>query len=623
MPAFIESYHKEVNCMPKTTTPTSHPFKQLLGYAKPFSRLFIGVIVLVVVYNLTQVIQPYLVKIAIDRYLLKKNALLSPLIQIGMMYLGITLVGLFSNLYQTRVIASAGQKIVRQIRLDLFSHIESLAMDYFETHDTGRLITNVASDTTRISQFFTQFLLSVIRDGLTIILVMGAMLFLNWKLGLLSALVIPIIIAISAVFRPRLHKIYDTTRSRQSRLIGFIAENLSGMRITQLFHQESKQLGALNQLNLPYQEANITEFRWDVFFNRTLDLLGNLAVAFMAWIGGIAVFHHFIQIGVLYAFISYIQQFFEPINSLTQNWNTLQSSMISFERVSQVLATSSTLPEPEIPSPVEQPRVFRRIRGQIDFDQVSFGYKPDQLILKGITMHITPGQFIGIAGKSGAGKSTLINLLARFYDANRGSIRIDGIDIRTMRQEDLHRLVGVVQQDVSIYSGTIADNVRLFRPQISQQQIVSACQLTGADRFIHRLRHDYDTWLTPQGSNLSAGERQLLAFARIVLLNPKVLVLDEATANLDALTEAAVQQGLMEVAKNRTTIVIAHRLSTLRHAAMIYLLDQGRIVEQGTHKELMEHKGYYHAMIQNAAVMPGSESAWQDTGLESSKMSAT
>lgn len=218
--------------------PTHSPIKGLLVYAIPYTRLFAGVIALVILYNLTQVIQPYLVKVAIDRYLLVKNSVLSPLIQIGFLYLAITLVGLLANLYQTRVIASAGQQIVRQIRIDLFSHIESLSMDYFETHDTGRLITNVASDTTRISQFFTQFLLSVIRDGLTIILVMGAMLLLNWRLGLLSALVIPLIVLISAIFRPRLHKIYNTTRSRQSRLIGFIAENLSGMRIIQIFHQE-------------------------------------------------------------------------------------------------------------------------------------------------------------------------------------------------------------------------------------------------------------------------------------------------------------------------------------------------------------------------------------------------
>ncbi|PSR26864.1 MAG: ABC transporter ATP-binding protein [Sulfobacillus thermosulfidooxidans] len=581
--------------------PTHSPIKGLLVYAIPYTRLFAGVIALVILYNLTQVIQPYLVKIAIDRYLLVKNSILSPLIQIGFLYLAITLVGLLANLYQTRVIASAGQQIVWQIRIDLFSHIESLSMDYFETHDTGRLITNVASDTTRISQFFTQFLLSVIRDGLTIILVMGAMLLLNWRLGLLSALVIPLIVLISAIFRPRLHKIYNTTRSRQSRLIGFIAENLSGMRIIQIFHQEKKQLDAFNQLNVPYQNANVNEFRWDVLFNRSFDLLGNLAVAFMAWAGGLAVFHHSIKIGVLYAFISYIQQFFEPINSLTQNWNTLQSSMISFERVSSVLATSPTLKDPDLPYPLEPSSA--PLLGQVDFDHVSFAYKPEAPILQDISMHIAPGQFIGIAGETGAGKSTLISLLARFYDVSDGAIRIDGIDIRQIRQDDLHKIVAVVQQDVNLYSGTIADNIRLFRDDISLEQIEEACRITGADVFIRRLRQGYDTWLTPHGSNLSTGQRQLLAFARTILLDPKILVLDEATANLDAVSEMAVQKGLMEVAKNRTTIVIAHRLSTLRYADRIFVLDHGRIVESGTHDELLAHNGYYAHMIHKSAWM--------------------
>lgn len=580
---------------------SSQTIRELLVYALPYSRLFIGVIALVIVYNLTQVIQPYLVKIAIDRYLLVRNAVLAPLVEIGAVYLGITLIGLLANLFQTRVIASAGQQVVRQIRIDLFSHIESLSMAFFESHDTGRLITNVASDTTRISQFFTQFLLSVIRDGLTIVLVMGAMLILNWKLGLLSALVIPVIVVISLVFRPRLHKIYSTTRSRQSRLIGFIAENLTGMRIIQVFHQEKKQLGAFNHLNLPYQDANVNEFRWDVFFNRSFDLLGNLAVAFMAWAGGMAVFHHSIKIGVLYAFISYIQQFFEPINSLTQNWNTLQSSMISAERVSAVLATPPLLLDP--PAPLSPDSVT----GRIEFDHVGFAYDPARPILRDINITIAPGQFIGIAGETGAGKSTLISLLARFYDVTSGAIRIDHVDIRDMRQEDLHRWVAVVQQEVNLYSGSIADNIRLFRSEISDTQVEEAGRITGADDFIRRLPQGYQTMLTPHGANLSAGQRQLLAFARTIVLDPKILVLDEATANLDAVSEIAVQRGLMEVAKNRTTIVIAHRLSTIRFSDCIYVLDKGRVVESGTHEQLIAEGGYYAEMLQKSSLAQHAE----------------
>lgn len=570
--------------------------RELLVYALPYKRLFIGVIGLVILYNLTQVSQPYLVKIAIDRYLLVHHPVLAPLVEIGVAYLGITLMGLIANLIQTRLIASAGQKIVRQIRVDLFGHIESLSMQYFERHDSGRLLTNVSSDTTRISQFFTQFLLSVIRDGLTILLVLGAMLALNWKLGLLSALVIPPIVIISVGFRPRLRQSYNATRSRLSRMIGFVAENLTGMRITQVFHQEQKQFEAFSELNHGYQDASVTEYRWDVLFNRSFDLLGNLAVAFIAWLGGLAVLHHGLQIGVLYAFISYIQQFFAPINSLTQNWNTLQSSMISAERVSNVLGTKPTLTDPIDPVPFNS-----SAPGGVEFEHVSFAY--DQTpILKDISLTIRPGQFIGIVGETGAGKSTLISLLSRFYDVSQGSIKIDGIDIRRLRQADLHRLVSVVQQEVNLYSGTIADNIRLFRSEVSIEQIVAAARTTGADGFIQQLPNSYDTWLTPRGSNLSTGQRQLLAFARTVILDPRVLVLDEATANLDAVSEIAVQKGLMEVAKHRTTIVIAHRLSTIRAADCIYVMDQGHIVEQGDHTKLMALGGTYTNLVEKSAI---------------------
>ncbi|MCL5116637.1 MAG: ABC transporter ATP-binding protein/permease [Firmicutes bacterium] len=569
--------------------------RELLRYARPYGMLLLGVVALVIIYNLTQVIQPDLVKIAIDRYLLVKHARLYPLVMIGLIYLGITGAGLVANLIQTRWVARAGQQIVRQMRIDLFEHIESLSMQYFETHDTGRLLTNVSSDTTRISQFFTQFLLSVIRDGFTVILVLGAMLLLNWKLGLMAAIVIPIIAAMSLAFRPKLRTIYQATRSRLSRMIAFIAENLTGMRITQIFHQEAKQLQAFEALNQPYQEASIAEFRWDVLFNRSFDLLGNLAVAFVAWIGGRAVLHHSIQLGVLYAFISYIQQFFAPINSLTQNWNTLQSSMISAERVGGVLSTRPTLVDPDEPAVLPE-----SVAGEIIFEDVQFAYKEDLPVLNGISLHVKPGAFVGIAGETGAGKSTLISLLGRFYDVTGGRILVDGIDIRNVRQQDLRRILAVVQQEVYLYSGTVLDNIRLFRPEVGREAVEAAARLTGADAFIRHLPQGYDTWLTPRGANLSTGQRQLLAFARTIILNPRILVLDEATANIDAISEMAVQKGLMEVAKNRTTLVIAHRLSTIRDAQPIVVLDRGEIREMGSHAELMARNGLYAEMVKKS-----------------------
>jgi ATP-binding cassette subfamily B protein len=575
--------------------------RELLVYAKPYVWLFLAVVGLVVAYNLTQIVQPYLVKIAIDRYLLVPGASFGPLVDIGLLYLVITALGLVANLFQTRVIASVGQRIVRQIRLDLFTHIESLSMDFFETHDTGKLITNVSSDTTRISQFFTQFLLSLIRDGLTIILVMTAMVVLNWKLALLASLLIPLIMLVSMAFRKRLRDRYNRTRSRLSRMIGFVAENLSGMRITQAFHQEQKQLGAFDRFNTDYQNASIGEYRLAVLFGRTFDMLGNFAVALMMWIGGNAVMHHMIQLGVLYAFISYIQQFFAPINTLTQNWNTLQSSLISAERVSGVLATQASITDPPQPVPLAQSGAVARV-GRIEFDHVYFGYEPHHLILKDVSFTVEPGEFVGIAGETGAGKSTLITLLARFYDVTQGSIRIDGIDIRHLSLGDLHRYIAIVQQEVNLFSGTILDNIRLFRTDISEAQVREAAELIGLDAFIEGLPQGYQTLITPRGSNLSAGQRQLLSFARTIVLDPRILILDEATASLDAESELAVQRGFLQVSQNRTTIVIAHRLSTIYGADCIYVLDHGRIIEQGTHQELLDRNGKYAEMVRKSSL---------------------
>ncbi|WP_290586920.1 ABC transporter ATP-binding protein [Alicyclobacillus sp.] len=572
---------------------------RLLPYARPYVWHFAGVIVLVLLYNGTSVLQPYLVKIAIDEDITGPHPSVHGLFVIAGLYLGVSLVGLVANYTQVQVLQYAGQSVIRKIRVALFTHIERQSMRFFDTNAVGRLVTNVSSDTETVSQFFTNFFLSMVRDGLSLVLIIAAMYRLDVRIATYSMVLLPILFGISLVFRRRLRERYQATRTRLSNIIAFLAENLAGMRIIQIFHQEQRQARAFGELNDAHRQASVREYRLSVMFNRTFELLGNVAVAAVVWVGGWAVLRHAIPFGTLYAFITYIRQFFQPINSITQQWNTLQSTIVAADRIGKVLAV-----EPDVRDPEDPVDLTARgpIRGEVAFEHVSFAYIPGRTVLHDVSFRVPAGSFVGFVGATGAGKSSLMSLLTRFYDPQEGQITIDGVDIRRLRLEDLHRVIGLVQQEVHLFTGTVADNIRLFREEISDEAVRAAARAVGADEVIERLPEGYQTRLFAKGANLSMGERQLIAFARIVALNPRVLILDEATANLDSKTEALVQRGLEAVAKNRTTLVIAHRLSTIRHADEIVVLDHGRIVETGTHEALLERGGLYAQLHRKSSV---------------------
>lgn len=567
-------------------------FRALSGYMKEYRLIFAGFIGCTLIAISAELLQPYLMKIAIDDNLMVGKNDFRGLMLICAIYFLLSLLSMVFTYLQNNLLQKAGQSIVASIRKRLFAHISKLSMSYFDKVPSGSLITHVSSDTEAINQFFNQVLLSLFRDGFTLIFILVLMFQLDVTLTLYCLILLPIIAGIAIAFRRYMRHTYQMARTRLSRLVAFVAENLSGMNLIQVFHQQKEQEKQFEERNGSYFKANIREIRTNVLFNRSYEILNNLAIAFVTWLGGQAVLGTTLEFGVLYAFITYIRLFFQPINTITQQWNTLQSATVAINRIWGLLAIQPEVTDQRKPMVIEKASV----EGRVDFDRITFGYEGGAPVIQDLDLHINPGEMIGIVGTTGAGKSSLISLLCRFYDVNEGSIRIDGIDIRQLAQSDLHRMVGLVQQEPYLYSGTVLDNVRLFDEAISRERVIEACRFIGADSIIRRMREGYDTRLSERGSGLSAGERQLISFARIIVFQPKILILDEATANLDSHTEQLIQNALQLVAEGRTTLVIAHRLSTIMGADRILVMSKGRIVEQGTHQELLNSHGYYEEL---------------------------
>ncbi len=527
-----------------------------------------------------------------DDVKLFQNQDISAIKMISLIYLGILLLGFILNYVQTRVLQFSGQKIIYDIRRSLFTHLQKLSLSFFDRHPVGRLVTRATNDVEALNEMFTAVLVNLFKDVFILVGIVIIMLQLNVKLALIAFVTLPFIIGVSIVYKNVARNAYRSVRVALGRVNALLAENLSGMRIVQIFKREKQQFKEFDKENKKYFRFGLKELQANSIFRPLMDFIYSIGLALLIWFGGHDVVSGAIQFGVLYAFIDYLGRFFQPINDLTEKYSIMQSAMASSERIFQLIDEEPSIKNKENTMHVD------RFKGEIEFKNVWFAYNQDNWILKDINFSIKPGEMIAFVGATGAGKSSIINLLSRFYDIQKGSIMIDGMEIRDIELDQLRRNIGVVLQDVFLFSGDIRSNIRLNNTAITDEEIIEVAKHVNAHPFIERLPKQYDEPVTERGSTLSSGQRQLLSFARTLAFNPSILVLDEATSNIDTETELLIQDAMKKLTKDRTTIVVAHRLSTIQHADKIIVLHKGEIKEMGNHQELLAKKGLYYNLYE-------------------------
>ena len=570
--------------------------RRLLAYLWPYWRQVAVALVAIVAGAAAQLAQPYLIKTAIDRFIAAGR--LVGLDRLAALYF-VILVGAFAAEYlQTWTMQMTGQRIMFDLRMAIYGHLQRLDLAYYDRNPVGRLMTRVTSDVDVLNDLFTSGVVTIFGDVFTLAGIMVVMLAMNWRLALVAFSVLPLIAFITQWFRRNVRESYRVVRAWIARINAFLQENITGMSTVQLFRREALNFERFDEIDKKHRDANIESIFYYSVFYPAIEAVSALAWALIIWYGGGSVLRNELTLGALVAFLQYSQRFFRPISDMSEKFNVLQSAMASSERIFKLLDEPAAIEPPA--QPARRPAAAA---GHIVFDRVWFAYgdreaaEPDW-VLRDVSFEVKPGQRVGIVGATGSGKTTLINLLLRFYDVRRGRITIDGVDIRDLDPADLRGLFSLVLQDVHLFSGTVADNIRLGNTSIDDARVRRAAHAVHADRFIERLPGAYESAVAERGSTLSVGQKQLLSFARALAFDPRVLILDEATSSVDTETEILIRDALHVLMAGRTTIAIAHRLSTIQDMDLILVLHKGRVRESGTHQELLAQRGIYFKLFE-------------------------
>lgn len=563
---------------------------RLIAYMKPYAHWVIFALLLVLGLTAFDLYRPMLVGDAIDTF--GANGDYDVIIATAIKYAVVLALSFAFNIAQTWILQKTGQNIILQMRKDLYRHIQSLGSRYFDITPVGKLVTRVTNDVEALNEMYSGILVQLFRNIVKIVGLAGVMLVLDVRLAAISFVLMPLVIGLTVLCQKIARNIYRLYRTRLTDINTFLSEHLSGMKIIQIFGRQERKFEEFHDKNTKLYKAFYREMLMYAVFRPLIYILSILSLMIVLWFGSKNVFDEIISVGTLYIFSNYIRSFFDPIQELAEQFSTLQSSIASAEKIFTVMDEDEFIPE------VENPKQPDKITGKIEFDHVWFAYDGENYVLKDVSFVINPGEKVAFVGATGAGKSSILNLIGRYYDIQKGHIYIDGIDIRQLSKKQLRSAIGQMQQDVFIFEGDVAYNIRLNDNDITDEQVKEAAEYVNASHFIEKLPHGYHEPVTERGATFSAGERQLLSFARTLAHNPRILVMDEATANIDTETEILIQEALEKLMDGRTTIMVAHRLSTIQHADCIMVMHKGRICERGTHRELLEQDGIYRKLYE-------------------------